>query len=108
MKGLSKREKEAQEEIGELEKEIETVDSIVGKLRQDRERMLTDVSPDMKERYNILIEKRGGLAVVNVKNGTCLGCFMNIPPQLFIEVMKKSEALTCPSCNRILCYEEEE
>jgi predicted nucleic acid-binding Zn-ribbon protein len=108
MKELNKREKEVQEEVRELEKEIETVDGAIEKLRHERERLLTEVSPDLKKRYNILIEKRGGIAVVNVKNGTCLGCFMNIPPQLFIEVMKKSEALTCPSCNRILCYEEEE
>jgi len=43
-----------------------------------------------------------------VKNGTCLGCFMNIPPQLFIEVMKNSRLITCPSCNRIFFYNEEE
>jgi predicted nucleic acid-binding Zn-ribbon protein len=108
LKALNKREKEVQEEVKELEKEIKTADSTVAKLKQERERLLTEVSRDLKARYNVLIEKRSGLAVVNVKNGTCLGCFMNIPPQLFIEVMKNSEALTCPSCNRILCYEEEE
>jgi predicted nucleic acid-binding Zn-ribbon protein len=108
LKESAKREKEVAESVKELEKEIKTVDGIVGGLRKERERLLGSVSPDLKGRYNILIEKRGGLAVVNVKNGTCLGCFMNIPPQLFIEVMKNSRLITCPSCNRIFFYSEEE
>jgi len=108
VKQLSKREKETAEEIRELEKEIKTVDGVVADLRREKEKLLKDVGADLKARYKILIEKRGGLAVVNVKNGTCLGCFMNIPPQLFIEVMKNSKLITCPSCNRIFFYSEEE
>jgi hypothetical protein len=108
VKDLEKREKETAEETKELEKEIKTVNSLVSKLREERERLLGGVSGDIRVRYNILIDKRAGLAVVNVKNGTCLGCFMNIPPQLFIEVMKNNRLITCPSCNRIFCYQEEE
>ena len=107
-KELAKREQEVGQEVGELEKEIKAADTIIEKLRAERRRLLVDVGAGLKERYNILIEKRGGLAVVNVKNGTCLGCFMNIPPQLFIEVMRNSRIITCPSCNRIFCYQEEE
>lgn len=108
VKGLEKSEKDAVEETGALEKEIKAIDEIVSKLRVERERLLERVNGDLKARYNILIEKRAGLAVVNVKNGTCLGCFMNIPPRLFIEVMKNSKVITCPSCNRIFYYQEEE
>ena len=108
VKQLSKREKEAAEEIKELEKAIKTVEGAVADLRREKEKLLKEVGQDLKARYRILIEKRGGVAVVNVKNGTCLGCFMSIPPQLFIEVMKNSKLLTCPSCNRIFFYSEEE
>jgi predicted nucleic acid-binding Zn-ribbon protein len=107
VKELGKREKEVTEEVKELEKEIKTVDIVVTKLHEEREKLLAGVDGDLKARYNMLIEKRGGVAVVNVKNGTCLGCFMNIPPQLFIEVMKNNEVITCPSCNRIFFYQEE-
>jgi predicted nucleic acid-binding Zn-ribbon protein len=108
LKDSTKREKEVAEGVKELEKEIKTVDGIVAGLRKEREKMLSSVNQDLKAKYNILIQKRGGIAVVNVKNGTCLGCFMNIPPQLFIEVMKNSKLITCPSCNRIFYYSEEE
>ena len=76
--------------------------------KKERDKDLAGVSKDVKSRYNILLERRGGVAVVNVKNGVCLGCFMNIPPQLFIEVTKNEQFITCPSCNRIFCYSEEE
>ncbi len=107
-KELTKREKQVAEETKELGKEIKMVEDIVTDLVKEREKLLKDVSKDLKLRYNILIEKRGGVAVVNAKNNTCLGCYMNIPPQLFIEVMKNNRIITCPSCNRILCYNEEE
>ena len=107
-KELAKREQEIGKEVGDLEKDIKAADTVIEKLLTERRRLLVDVGNDLKERYNVLIEKRGGLAVVNVKNGTCLGCFMNIPPQLFIEVMKNSRIITCPSCNRIFYYQEDE
>ena len=51
-----------------------------------------------------LREKRNGIAVSTAKNGVCLGCFMNIPPQLFIEVTKNRQLIQCPSCGRILYF----
>lgn len=106
-KELARREKEVLDETKAIEKEIKAVDDVVVELRKEKEKLLSGITDNLKKRYNILIEKRGGLAVVNVRNGTCMGCFMNIPPQLFIEVMKNNETITCPSCNRIFFFQEE-
>ena len=102
-----KRDKEVEAEKKELEKEMISVKSAVTELRKERDGLLSRVGGEAKARYKVLIDKRGGLAVVNVKNGVCLGCYMNIPPQLFIEVMKNARLITCPSCNRIFYYREE-
>ncbi len=104
---IKKRDKEVEAEKKELEKEMSSIDSVVSELRKERDGLLTKVSGEAKARYKVLMEKRSGLAVVNVKNGVCLGCYMNIPPQLFIEVTKNTRMITCPSCNRIFCYREE-
>lgn len=45
-----------------------------------------------------------GLAVVGVRNEVCLGCFMNIPPQLYIEVQRCNSLISCPQCSRILYH----
>ena len=47
------------------------------------------------------------MGVVNVRQETCQGCFVHIPPQMFIEVQKNKEIIRCPNCNRILYFEGE-
>jgi len=46
------------------------------------------------------------VGVVNVRHETCQGCFVHIPPQMFIEVQKNNEIIRCPNCNRILYFGE--
>jgi predicted nucleic acid-binding Zn-ribbon protein len=104
---VKKRDKEIDAEKKELEKEMSSLDSVVKKLKKERDALLSRVGGEAKARYKVLMEKRSGVAVVNVKNGICLGCYMNIPPQLFIEVTRNARLITCPSCNRIFYYQEE-
>jgi len=104
---LKKREKEIKAERDRIENELQNIDNTLTELRKQKNDMLSIVNDDLKNIYFNLIEKREGLAVVNVKNGVCLGCYMSIPPQLFIEVTKNSRLITCPSCNRIFYFKED-
>jgi len=111
IESTSKLLKEKQK-VGEVEKkkllnEIESIDKTITDLKQQRDNLLSVVDKTLRETYTILISRRDGMAVVNVKNGVCLGCFMNIPPQLFIEVTKNNRLIQCPSCNRIFYFTEE-
>lgn len=106
-KTYEKRKKEIEDEKSRIEKELSSVNEQIAKFKEERERIVKEVNPELKERYDLLIEKRQGLAVVNVKNGVCLGCYVNIPPQLFIEVRKNKEIIFCPNCNRIFYYVDE-
>ena len=105
---MTKRESEIEKTVKELEKESRTVDKDVTGLKTARDNLLSVVSEDLRKAYETLREKRGGTAVVNVRDGVCLGCYMNIPPQLFIEVTKNRQLIACPSCNRIFYFSEEE
>jgi predicted nucleic acid-binding Zn-ribbon protein len=103
---LTKLEKESEIEKTEIEKETRSMDEVIAKLTTERDNLLSIVSDNLRTIYNILRERRGGIAVTNVRNGVCLGCNMNIPPQLFIEVTKNKQLIQCPSCNRILFFRE--
>lgn len=103
---LKKREKEIETEKNQIEKEIQSMDKTITELKAARNKLLSVVNDHLKSIYMVLVEKRSGLAVVNVKGGVCLGCFMNIPPQLYIEVTKNKSLIQCPSCNRILYFTE--
>ena len=63
------------------------------------------VKPEVLKRYGT-IRMRRGLAVVSVRNGTCQGCNMNIPPQLYNTLQRGLSIETCPSCHRIIYWED--
>ncbi len=105
---LAEKEKEAGKEKERLQKEMGSMDEIITRLTRERNSLLKGVSSDLQATYNMLLDKRGGIAVVTVKNDTCLGCSMNIPPQLYIEVTKNERLILCPSCNRILYFVADE
>jgi predicted nucleic acid-binding Zn-ribbon protein len=107
-KELVKLESEYGAERKRLEDELRSIDAVISGLKANRDSLLDLVDEDLKATYSTLIERRDGLAVVNVRNGVCLGCFMNIPPQLFIEATKNRQVILCPSCNRIFYFIDDE
>ncbi len=62
----------------------------------------------LMSRFLRISKMNQGLAVVQVQNEVCLGCYMNIPPQLYIEVQRGTSLISCPQCSRILYYDKSE
>ena len=111
-KDLLKREKEVTTTLEKIERERkkiqEKMDQDEGLWKEQKERrevLSKQLESGLFKLYNTLKEKRQGLGVVNVKGETCQGCFVNIPPQMFIEVQKTNALIRCPNCNRILYWE---
>lgn len=73
-----------------------------------REEIGKKLSPAVFTQFKEISRTSGGLAVVQVVNEVCRGCFMNIPPQLYIEVQRCKFLILCPQCNRILYYQDNE
>lgn len=53
-----------------------------------------------------LIQHRYSDGMALAINGVCGGCNKRIPPQVFIELMKWKELISCPNCRRLLFFEE--
>jgi uncharacterized protein len=111
-KTLAKREKEVSINLEKIEGERKGIkekiargDAAWKKQMQRREALSKQIESDLSKLYDTLKERRQGLSVVTVKQGTCQGCFVNIPPQMFIEVQKTNAIVRCPHCNRILYWE---
>jgi predicted nucleic acid-binding Zn-ribbon protein len=49
-----------------------------------------------------------GKALAAARNSVCLGCHMNIPPQMFNELQRFDSLKLCPFCNRILYWDNGE
>ena len=63
------------------------------------------VNPQVLKKYSS-IRMRRGMALAPVRNGTCQGCNMNIPPQLFNVLQRGNSIELCGSCNRIIYWEK--
>ncbi|PID76361.1 MAG: hypothetical protein CSB24_07085 [Deltaproteobacteria bacterium] len=73
-----------------------------------REERAKDIQPDLLNKYNTLRKLRNGLAVVNVIQGVCQGCFMSIPPQRFNMLLRGDQMFDCPTCQRIMYHQAPE
>lgn len=108
--------KEQEEKEGELASLREKVDSRQGEIAavlaeyaqtesekgSQRDALLKDLPVQLRKRYQLLFDRRGGMAVVEARNGACLGCNMHLPPQLFNSLFQTQEIQSCPHCNRLL------
>ena len=86
----------------ELEEQIHGIDEAVSQAATRRQDIASQVTGDLISRYELIFSRRGGTAVVEVSAGICQGCFMNIPPQLWNEIIRNEKLHLCPSCQRIV------
>ena len=92
----------------EIHKKGQDDRELLDEYRQQREEIGKNLDPSLYRQFNEISNSSGGLAVVQVKEHLCRGCFMSIPPQLYIEVQRCNSLILCPQCNRILYYAEPE
>ncbi len=104
-KNMLKGEKElVTEETEKVRASIETINKDKKAKEVVRKDQAADIKGSALKKYDILRSRRNGLAVVNVIDGVCQGCFMAIPPQKFNQLLKGDEILECPSCQRMLYH----
>jgi predicted nucleic acid-binding Zn-ribbon protein len=93
------------EEKKRLEESLGKADSALSNKKRKRTMIMKKISPELMSLYQTLKEKRR-TAVVPARFGACQGCNVKIPPQMFNEVQRSEAIIVCPSCNRILYWED--
>jgi predicted nucleic acid-binding Zn-ribbon protein len=89
-------------QVEEASERIEQLRAELAAEQSGRNDIAARLEPAVRKRYELILERRGGLAVVPVEDGFCGGCHMQIPPQALIEIMKTGAIRMCQSCQRIL------
>jgi predicted nucleic acid-binding Zn-ribbon protein len=56
--------------------------------------------------YRVKAKQPDAVAIAEVKDAVCQGCHINIPPQLYIELQHRNSLKNCPSCERIIYWED--
>lgn len=85
-------------------KKMAELEGKIAEIKVDRDKVAAGIRPDVLKRYGA-IRMRRGLAVTTVRNGTCQGCNMNVPPQLYNVLQRGNTIETCPYCHRIVYWE---
>ncbi|HON59415.1 MAG TPA: C4-type zinc ribbon domain-containing protein [Smithella sp.] len=98
----SKYEKERKD----MEDALNSIDAEVLKLEEKKTEIQNNVPSDLLSRYEKIKKRGNGVAITSVWKAVCNGCHMNIPPQLYNELQRTSELLSCPNCNRIIYFQE--
>lgn len=91
-----------------IEDEAAKLEAQKNKILKSRNSQADKVDQKYLKRYETLKERRNGLAVAGVTKGVCQGCNMNIPPQMFNELLREDAILSCPTCNRMMYHKTEE
>ncbi|GAB5046293.1 zinc ribbon domain-containing protein [Thermodesulfovibrio sp. TK110] len=101
---IDTRKKEVEIKKKELEKEIDITTQQIDELKKERKQLINKLPSEIYAEYMELMKKHKGLAVAQVKNSVCQGCFLHIPPQLYVEIKLNQSIYHCPQCGRFLYY----
>ncbi len=99
---LAEMEAQIATRCGEIEQALKAFDKSSNSLVKKRDSLLNPLPKAMQRNYRLLMERRAGVAIVEARNGACLGCNMHLPPQLFNSLFLTQEIKTCPHCSRML------
>lgn len=73
--------------------------------REEREKLMGNVPPDIMPLYERLMKSKDGLAVAPLRDGKCGGCHMKLIASTVMKVHTAKEITRCEDCGRIL-YED--
>lgn len=103
---FNRKAKEAVENKGVLESQLAACTHEIEEHERLKSTVIAQIQTELLDLYHKIKQKRPELTVVAVENSCCMGCHMNIPPQLFNEIKRCQKIITCPHCNRILFWEK--
>ena len=113
---LNARQENYSEIVDETDREKEIINQNAGQnkkrlLELESDRIAT--SAELDDRLlNIFNRQRmkqsDGVAIAEVKDGVCQGCYMNIPAQMYNELQRGNSLINCPSCERLIYWEKQD
>ena len=92
--------------MAQLRKSIADAQGQVRALEEQRAKTSSAVDKHLLHRYDAVRKRRMPALVALLAPGTCQGCNMNVPPQLYNVLRSTLGTDVCPSCHRIIYASE--
>lgn len=92
----------------EMSERIEVLNNIVEGLKKRRDEVILRIPDDYLKKYRELKSKKGGIAVVVLKDNFCNVCNMQIPAIAAEEIEDIDMVYRCPLCRRLAVIHRDE
>ncbi len=89
-----------------LTSRLEAANEELDKLDALRNETGNDVPAPILSRYEFIRRRLDHPVIVPVKDRICLGCYIAVPPQTYIELQKGQQIWSCPNCQRLIYWQE--
>ncbi len=88
--------------------QIQEQEQVARQLDEKKSQIRTSVEPRVLAILDDVKTKVRGVPVAPVEQSVCMGCHLNIPPQLSNELRRFDEFRFCPHCARIIYWKEQD
>ena len=110
---FAKHRAEVDATLASIAEESERIERQIADLRAERATIAEHVAPRMLAIYNRVAQTRKGRAMSEARgemggNGKCSACNMSLRPQIFSDIRRGNDIITCDNCARILFYRPEQ
>jgi predicted nucleic acid-binding Zn-ribbon protein len=94
------------ERMVDIDARMASFDSEIAAVDAEKSKVGASLEPGLLRRFELIFERREGLAISSAANCSCSGCHMNLSPQLYNMLQREDKLYACPNCNRLLYYSE--
>jgi uncharacterized protein len=102
--GLATVQKEVEAEKRAITSEHDVLRARVDTLKAERVGLVGSLAPDTLRVFEMVAERRNGVAMAEAKDGVCTICHVRLRPQVFNTVRRNEAVIQCDSCLRILYF----
>jgi len=99
---LKEDQQRVSQERSQLEADHQKDVSAMDSYRKERTEVESQISGDLLPRYERVRKARGGIGISAARDYVCEVCQVRIRPQVFQEIRKNDQIISCDACQRIL------
>jgi predicted nucleic acid-binding Zn-ribbon protein len=88
-----------------LDANLADADRKLHELEKNRSSTGSEVPAPILDRYEFIRRRLEHPVIVSVDSGICTGCHIAIPPQVYIELQRGQQILSCPNCQRLIYWD---
>jgi predicted nucleic acid-binding Zn-ribbon protein len=101
---LAAEQKAIEADKKKLAAEITDMQAAVARIAGERAKLVAAIDPKVLALFELVANRRHGVAIAEAKDGICTICHVRLRPQVFNTVRRNDSIVQCDSCNRILYF----